>query len=111
MLGPAHGRRAPIDGDTCGPWSLKINSIAESEEHQRLTGASFWIEILRAKPGPRLRSTPQSAIDTLWLYMAPDHYTRLVTHRHWTQQKYRHWLTRLITDLFEPSDDTTHDGR
>jgi AcrR family transcriptional regulator len=86
----------------------EIQALWETEEHQRLTGASFWIEILRAKPGPRLRSTPQSAIDTLWLYMAPDHYTRLVTHRHWTQQKYRHWLTRLITDLFEPSDDTTH---
>jgi hypothetical protein len=32
---------------------------------------------VRAKLGPPLRGNTQTAIDTLLLYMAPDHYTRL----------------------------------
>lgn len=78
----------------------EIKALWETEEQQRLIGARFWIDTLSAKPGPQLRDNAQSATDALWLYMAPDHYTRLVTHRHWTRQRYRRWLTRLITDLF-----------
>jgi AcrR family transcriptional regulator len=82
----------------------EIKALWETEERQRLTGARLWIETLKAKPGRPLRGNAQAAIDALWLYMAPDHYTRLVTQRGWTMQRYRRWLTRLITDLFEPSD-------
>ena len=82
----------------------EIKALWETEEQQRLAGARLWIDTLRAKPGPPLRGDLRAAVDTLWLYMAPDHYTRLVTQRHWTPQRYRRWLTRLVTDLFAPTD-------
>ena len=82
----------------------EIKALWETEEQQRLAGARSWVTTLKAKPGPPLRGSVHTAIDALWLYMAPDHYTRLVIQRGWTPQRYRRWLTRLITDLFEPSD-------
>jgi AcrR family transcriptional regulator len=82
----------------------EIRALWETEEQQRLTGARLWVDTLRGKPGPPLRDRPQSAVDAMWLYMAPDHYTRLVTQRRWTRQRYRRWLARLIADLFEPGD-------
>jgi AcrR family transcriptional regulator len=71
------------------------------EEEQRLIGARFWIDTLRAKPGPALRAADiQTAVDTLWLYMAPDQYTRLVTDRGWTHRKYQRWLQTRVAELF-----------
>lgn len=80
----------------------ELRALWDAEEQQRLTGATFWIDTLRAKAGPPLRGHRQIAIDTLWLYMAPDHYTRLVTQRHWTEHRYQRWLSRIISDLFLP---------
>jgi AcrR family transcriptional regulator len=79
----------------------ELRQLWAAEETQRLTGAHFWIEILRAKgaslqPGTNVRT----AVDTLWLLMAPDHYNRLVLQRNWSRQKYQRWLAVLIAQLF-----------
>jgi AcrR family transcriptional regulator len=36
--------------------------------------------------------------DTLWNYLAIDHYERLVMLRGWTTDRFQEWLTRAITD-------------
>jgi AcrR family transcriptional regulator len=79
----------------------ELRQLWAAEEEQRLTGARFWIEILRAK-GAALRpgTEARTAVDTLWLLMAPDHYNRLVLQRNWSRQKYQRWLATLISQLF-----------
>jgi AcrR family transcriptional regulator len=82
----------------------ELKRLWETEEQQRLTGARFWVGVLQAKGDP----PPQpfdvdTAVDALWLYMAPDHYTRLVQQRGWSRHKYQRWLAAQIARLFGPS--------
>lgn len=82
-----------------------LRDLWETEEEQRLTGARFWVDVLRSKGGsPRHGVDVQTAVDVLWLLMAPDHFHRLVHQRGWTKQKYQRWLATAITRLVAPGD-------
>ncbi len=78
-----------------------LRQLWETEEQQRLTGAGFWIDVLRRKGRPlRQGVNVTSAVDVLWFLMAPDHFNRLVRQRGWTESKYQRWLTASIDQLF-----------
>jgi hypothetical protein len=42
------------------------------------------------------------AVDTLWLYMAPDLFHRLVHQRGWSQEHFQTWLTDTLRRLLLP---------
>jgi len=74
----------------------ELRELWETEEEQRLVGARIWIGLLTEK-GPLPQGLDvNSAVDTLWLLMAPDHYHRLVHRRGWTRAKYQRWLVASI---------------
>lgn len=81
----------------------ELKELWETEEQQRLTGARFWVETLREKGGPlRQGLTMATAVDIMWLLMAPDHFHRLVHKREWSEQSYQRWLAAAIAQLFPP---------
>lgn len=81
-----------------------LTRLWETEEHERLIGARFWIDVLLSKGGsPRhgveVDIDVPTAVDALWVLMAPDHFHRLVHQRGWNNQKYEKWLTDAIAQL------------
>jgi AcrR family transcriptional regulator len=78
----------------------ELRGLWEAEEAQRLTGARFWIDVLAAKGQLATSHTKKSAVDVLWLLMAPDNYFRLVHRRGWTVRKYEAWLGSALGQLF-----------
>ncbi len=77
----------------------ELRNLWEAEEDERLLGARFWVEALRAKGRLREDLTTAVAIDVMWWLMAPDHYHRFVHDRGWTKQRYRDWLADSIIRL------------
>lgn len=77
-----------------------LRELWEAEERQRLTGARFWVDVLRGKGSLRRDVDVRTAVDVLWLYMAPDHFRRLVRQRGWSERKYERWLAASIAHLF-----------
>jgi AcrR family transcriptional regulator len=67
-------------------------------EDQRLAGARRWLEILEAKGAVALER--DTAVDELWLLMAPELYRRLVGDRGWDVDHFRRWLAGRIRTLF-----------
>ncbi len=67
-------------------------------EEQRLRGARRWLEILGSKGS--VTPDRDTAVDLLWLLMAPDLYRRLVDDRGWALDRYQKWLARQIRMLF-----------
>jgi AcrR family transcriptional regulator len=91
-----HG--AATNGETA------LQQLWRTEGEERLTGARFWYETLRAKgAGQHSAADARTAVDTLWLLMAPDHYARLVHERGWSATKYERWLTGQIAQLLPGS--------
>jgi AcrR family transcriptional regulator len=79
-----------------------LRELWETEERERLAGARAWIDVLARKDGDStpLRLDRRTAVDVLWLLMAPDHFNRFVYQRGWTGTKYQRWLTDSINALF-----------
>lgn len=83
----------------------ELKQLWETEEQERLAGARLWMDVLQDKGCPLRRDLDvRTAVDTLWLLMAPDHFDRLVRQRGWSNQRYRRWLAASIAHLFQPDD-------
>ncbi|MHA6794052.1 TetR/AcrR family transcriptional regulator [Pseudonocardia bannensis] len=70
-----------------------------ASEEQRLAGARQWIAALSRKTPLAGGLDHDTAVDLMWLYMAPDHYHRLVNVRGWSPERYRTWLADRIRGL------------
>lgn len=90
------GAAASGEPDLRGLW-------AESER-QRLVAARIWLTALVAKRPPRGGFDLDAAVDELWLYMAPDQYTRLRS-RGWSEARTQRWLADRIRDLLREPDE------
>ena len=88
LRGAAHG------GD------LELRRLWQTSEDQRLFGARMWVTALAGK-GP-LRLDVDSAVDVLWLYMAPDQYHRLVHARGWSAQRFQQWMAETLCRILLP---------
>jgi AcrR family transcriptional regulator len=79
-----------------------LREVWEAEEQERLVGARVWIDVLARKDGGP--TSPgfgrRTAVDVLWLLMAPDHFNRFVHQRGWTAKRYQRWLAKSINALF-----------
>lgn len=71
-----------------------------ASEQQRLAGARQWVAALSGKAAFAPRVDEDTAVDTMWLLMAVDHYYRLVMGRGWDEDRYRAWVGRQIRALF-----------
>jgi AcrR family transcriptional regulator len=100
------GRRyAQIDRvltGAAGSGDPAIRELWQTSEAQRLTGARIWAESLHGKGPFRDRVDVDSAVDVLWLYMAPDHYHRLVHDRGWTPERFQAWLADTLCRALLP---------
>jgi AcrR family transcriptional regulator len=74
----------------------ELRELWQVEEEQRLTGARHWVDVLTAKGPLRARLDRATAVDSLWVLMAPGNYTRLVDQRRWSERKYQEWLGTTI---------------
>jgi TetR/AcrR family transcriptional regulator, regulator of autoinduction and epiphytic fitness len=97
------GRYAEIDAVLRGAahsGDLELRRLWETSEDQRLLGARMWVTTL-AEKGP-LRLDVDSAVDVLWLYMAPDQYHRLVHVRGWSAERFRTWMSDTLCRILLP---------
>lgn len=79
-----------------------LRTLWETSEAQRLTGARLWANALNDKGGFREGIDVDTAADVLWLYMAPDHYHRLVHERGWSTERFQQWLVETLTRSLLP---------
>lgn len=79
-----------------------LRRLWETSEAQRLTGARLWANALDSKGGFREGVDVDTAVDVLWLYMAPDHYHRLVHERGWTTERFQQWLVETLSGQLLP---------
>jgi AcrR family transcriptional regulator len=78
----------------------ELRELWFTSEQQRLAGARQWVAALSGKGAFAPGVDEDSAVDTMWLLMAPDHYHRLVMDRGWDENRYRAWVGRQIRALF-----------
>jgi AcrR family transcriptional regulator len=76
-----------------------LRELWETSEAQRLTGARLWVDALSSKGDLREGVDLDAAVDLLWLYMAPDHYYRLVHGRGWTTERFQQWLVDALQQV------------
>ena len=74
----------------------ELRELWEAGEGQRLVGAAHYVDSLAAKGPLREGVDRATAIDMLWLLMAPDLYHRMVAGRGWTAERYRAWLASAL---------------
>ncbi|HVL85541.1 MAG TPA: helix-turn-helix domain-containing protein [Pseudonocardia sp.] len=95
-------RYAPVDAVLRGAAANGedgLRELWETSERQRLLGARSWLEKLTAKGPLPADFELDTAVDLLWLYMAPDQYLRLVEGRGWSDERYERWLADMIHGL------------
>lgn len=78
----------------------ELRELWLTSEQQRLAGARQWVAALSGKAPFAPGVDEDTAVDTMWLLMAPDHYHRLVMDRGWDEDRYRAWVGRQIRALF-----------
>lgn len=82
-----------------------LRALWETSEQQRLAGARAWMTTLAAKAPVPAGFDLDSAVDLLWLYMAPDLFTRLVQGRGWSTDRVHAWLAGRIRELLGSRDE------
>lgn len=93
------GRYADLDEvirGAAGSGDESARELWAISEEQRLIGARAWVRILADKGPLRPGLTRAQAVDVLWLYMAVDHYRRMVRERGWSPRRYETWLAATI---------------
>jgi len=75
----------------------ELRDLWKTAEGQRLTGATYYVDALMDKGALRDGMDRETAIDVLWVLMAPHLYHQLVTDRGWTKEKYGDWLGGAIS--------------
>ena len=99
------GRYAEVDDvlrGAAGSGESGPRELWQTSEAQRLVGARVWVTALVDK-GPLRESVDEdTAVDLLWLHMAPDLYHRLVHVRGWSPQRFEQWLSDSLTYLLLP---------
>lgn len=82
----------------------ELRALWESSERQRLDGARFWITTLAAKRPLPDGVDLDTAVDTMWLLMAPDIHLRLLDGRGWSPDRVEAWVADRIRGLLrQPS--------
>jgi AcrR family transcriptional regulator len=79
-----------------------LRELWETSENQRLIGARVWVTTLAEKGPLREGLDVETAVDVLWLYMAPDLFHRLVYGRGWSAERFRTWLTETLCRVLLP---------
>ena len=79
-----------------------LRELWETSENQRLFGARLWVTTLAEKGPLREGLDVETAVDVLWLYMAPDLFHRLVHGRGWSAERFRAWLTETLCRVLLP---------
>jgi AcrR family transcriptional regulator len=98
-------RYAEIDrvlSGAAGSGDAAIRDLWRTSEAQRLSGARIWAESLRGKGPLREGVDVDTAVDVLWLYMAPDQYHRLVHDRGWPPGRFQAWLADTLCRALLP---------
>jgi AcrR family transcriptional regulator len=99
------GRYAEIDAVLRGAahsGDPDLRTLWQTSEEQRLFGARMWVTALAEKGPLRAGVDVETAIDVLWLYMAPDQYHRLVHARGWSPERFQAWMSDTLCRLLLP---------
>ena len=80
----------------------ELRKLWQTSEDQRLFGARVWVTTLAEKGPLRQGLDVESAVDALWLYMAPDQYHRLVHARGWSPERFQNWISDTLCRLLLP---------
>jgi TetR/AcrR family transcriptional regulator, regulator of autoinduction and epiphytic fitness len=99
------GRYAEIDAVLRGAahsGDPDLRTMWQTSEEQRLFGARMWVTTLAEKGSLRPGVDVETAVDVLWLYMAPDQYHRLVHGRGWSPERFQEWMSDTLCRLLLP---------
>ena len=99
------GRYAEIDAVLRGAahsGDPDLRTMWQTSEEQRLFGARMWVTTLAEKGPLRAGVDVETAIDVLWLYMAPDQYHRLVHARGLSPERFQEWMSDSLCRLLLP---------
>ena len=66
------------------------------------SGARMWVTTLAEKGPLRAGLDVESAVDVLWLHMAPGPYHGLVHARGWSPERFREWRSDTLCRLLLP---------
>jgi AcrR family transcriptional regulator len=77
----------------------ELRELWRTSDEQRLSGARLWVTAVAEKGPLRDGLDVESAVDLLWVYMAPDQYHRLVHVRGWSADRFQAWLADTLCQL------------
>jgi AcrR family transcriptional regulator len=77
----------------------ELHDLWETNERQRHEGASLFIDALLSVGRLRPGLDRESAIDMVWLLIAPGQYFRLVHERGWAPELHRDWLAQTLKSV------------
>lgn len=104
-------RYAPVDAvlRQAAGRDEELAALWRTSEEQRRTGAALFVHHLASSAD--LALPREQAVDVLWLLMAPDQYTRLVSDRGWPRRRFVAWLGSAIRALLLTEGGDTARGR
>jgi AcrR family transcriptional regulator len=101
MMGELGERSAPIYDVLIRAADTEpgLAELLGSFEDQRLTAATRIASAVRDRDGLPPGRSVDAARDVIWLYMAPEIYTMLVTKRRWSTDQYVEWARHALVQL------------
>jgi AcrR family transcriptional regulator len=101
-IGRRYARIDRVLGGAASSGEAGPRELWATSEAQRLTGARLWANALSSKGPLREAVDLDTAVDVLWLYMAPDNYHRLVHDRGWPAERFQRWLAETLCRALLP---------
>ncbi|HEY7176921.1 MAG TPA: TetR/AcrR family transcriptional regulator [Micromonosporaceae bacterium] len=80
----------------------EVADLWNTLQSNRRAGAAMIIGHIRTVGDLAPGLANETAIDTLWIFNDPSHYTALVKQRGWSERAYRNWLANRMQDALLP---------
>jgi AcrR family transcriptional regulator len=83
--------------------AAEVAELWETLLRNRRAGARMVVDRARSLPGPLRRDADvEHAVDVLWFFNDPGHYTALVRRCGWPEESFRTWLADRMRDALPP---------
>jgi hypothetical protein len=90
----------------------ELRALWQTAEAERRLDAGTIIDALLRNGPLKAGLDRESAVDILWILASADNFQRLVRARHWSLQRYQHWLAQTLLDqLLPPNHQHPQDAR
>jgi AcrR family transcriptional regulator len=90
----------------------ELRALWQTAEAERRVDAGTIIDALLRNGPLKAGLDREGAVDILWILASADNFQRLVRARHWSLQRYEHWLAQTLLDqLLPPNHQHPHQAR